>query len=155
MIYAIDPGNTHTALVALQGMEIRHRMYAENKEVRTYLRRLVRASGDRMAIEMVASYGMAVGATVFDTCVAIGRFIECWGGHPSEWDTVFRMEVKMALCHNSRAKDGNIRQALIDLYGGTQATKKGGPLHGISGDLWAALAVGVTYQNRKPACPTT
>ncbi len=151
MIYSIDPGNTHTALIVMEGLEIRHRFYEENHEIRRLLRTVIKSAGDHMAIEMVASYGMAVGATVFDTCVAIGRFIECWGGHPSEWSTVFRMEVKMSLCHNSRAKDGNIRQALIDLYGGIQATKKGGPLHGISGDLWAALAVGVTFQNRPKA----
>lgn len=156
MIYAIDPGNTHTALVVLDGMAIRHRMYAENEEIRTYLRRLVkRHPDDHMAIEMVACYGMAVGAEVFDTCVAIGRFIEAWGGHETEYTRVYRKDVKLTLCGSMKAKDGNIRQALIDLYSGGNGAgvaigKKAspGPLFGFSGDLWAALAVGVTYQRR-------
>jgi hypothetical protein len=141
---AIDPGNSHSALIVLNGLEIRHRLYAENAVVRAYLQQ--RAPQDHMAIEMIASYGMAVGREVFDTCVWIGRFIETWGG---PFDQVFRMDVKMALCHDSRAKDPNIRQALLDLYGGREATRKGGALHGITGDLWAALAVGVTWQRTK------
>lgn len=145
LLTAIDPGNTHSALIVLNGPEIRHRLYAENAEVRAYLRQQ-RAPQDHLAIEMVASDGMAVGREVFDTCVAVGQFLECWSG---PYDMVYRMEVKMALCHDSRAKDPNIRQALLDLYGGREATKKGGPLHGITGDLWAALAVGVTWQRAR------
>ena len=53
--------------------------------------------------------------------------------------------MKLQLCRDSRAKDANIRQALIDRYGGPGAIKKGGPLYKVSKDAWAALAVGVTY----------
>ena len=55
----------------------------------------------------------------------------------------------MHLCGNMRARDGNIRQALLDRFGGKDRAigRKGsyGPLHGISGDCWSALAVGVTW----------
>jgi hypothetical protein len=40
-----------------------------------------------------------------------------------------------------RAKDANIRQALIDKLGAVGTKKAPGPLYGISGHLWAALAV--------------
>ena len=106
---------------------------------------------ERLAIEMVASYGMAVGAEVFSTCVWAGRFIERWTlrSLDAPHREVFRREVKMHLCQSMRATDANIRAALIDRYGpgkdravGRKATP--GPLYGISGDCWAALGVAVT-----------
>jgi hypothetical protein len=51
--------------------------------------------------------------------------------------------VKLHLCNSPRAKDGNVRQALIDRVG-PQGTKKGqGPTYGIKSHEWAALAVAV------------
>lgn len=113
-------------------------------------------SASEMAVEMVASYGMAVGREVFETCVWIGRFVERWrihhGGLPHA--LVYRREVKAHLCHDSRAKDANIRQAILDLYPRTGGGKipqigtKGqpGPLYGVSKDIWAAVGVGLTHQ---------
>jgi len=111
---------------------------------------------DILAIEMIACYGMAVGKSVFETCVWIGRFWEAsncdvvriyrkakWG--PTlEWPGVC-----MTLCHNNRAKDSNIRQALIDRFGPGKdkaigLKKNPGPLYGIKKDIWSALAVAVT-----------
>ncbi len=162
MIVAVDPGSSHTALVTMEGMHITFRMYDTNEEVLARLPALigtVASNPDHMAIEMVACYGMAVGAEVFDTCVWVGRFIEAWRRPHTR---IYRKDVKIALCNSMKAKDGNIRQALIDLYSGGKGADVAigrkaapGPLFGFSGDLWAALAVGVTYQNRKPACPTT
>ena len=55
----------------------------------------------------------------------------------------------MYLCHSMKAKDGNIRQAILDLYGGKDVAlgnkKRPGPLYGVSKDIWAALAVAITY----------
>ena len=55
----------------------------------------------------------------------------------------------MHLCGSAKAKDSNIRQAIIDRYGGDPkrciGTKKApGPLYGISADQWAALALALT-----------
>ena len=60
-----------------------------------------------------------------------------------------RRRVKLELCNSVRANDASIRQAVIDIYGGKdravgrKATP--GPLYGVSGDVWAALAVGITH----------
>lgn len=59
----------------------------------------------------------------------------------------------MHICGRANASDTNIRAALIDLWGGKEKAigKKAtpGPLHGISKDVWAALAVAITYAERK------
>jgi hypothetical protein len=109
---------------------------------------------DVFAIEMVASYGMAVGKHVFDTCVWIGRFVQAI--HPREHKYVYRKEEKLCLCGSMKAKDSNIRQALIDRYAkhdfknGKGVKKNPDTFYGVSKDAWQAIAVGVTcYENSK------
>jgi hypothetical protein len=153
MILALDPGNTHTAGVILSensemqgGPDIIERFYLPNEDAADTVD-AASSTCNHMAIEMIACYGMAVGREVFDTCVWIGRFIERFDS--PFFTQVFRRDVKLYLCNSAKAKDANVRQALIDLYGGRGATKKGAPLHGVSGDIWAALGVGVTYLGKK------
>jgi hypothetical protein len=110
---------------------------------------------DHLAIEMIASYGMAVGAEVFETCVWIGRLVAAWAG-PHTF--VHRREVKLHLCGDSRAKDANIRQALIDRYGPGKEraigkVKAPGPLYGVTADQWSAVAV--TWSDRAGTAATT
>lgn len=148
-LLAIDPGNVESAYVILDGDRLVEFAKVENE---TLLARLpfFRDAADELAIEMIASYGMAVGREVFDTCVWIGRFVQAWSGPVTR---VFRKDVKLHLCGQPRAKDGNIRQALIDKYGGKEAAigKKAtpGPLYGVSADVWAALAVAVTHEETR------
>lgn len=106
-----------------------------------------------IAIEMIASQGMAVGQEVFETCVWVGIFIHATGRGLAGVTRVKRHEVKMHLCHHPRANDSNIRQAIIDRYGGKDAAigkkAKPGPLYGISGDQWQALAVALVVLDRQ------
>jgi hypothetical protein len=152
-ILAIDPGPTESAWVIWdteRGM-IDSFGKEENQIVRTHA--LFRMA-ECMVVEMIASYGMAVGAEVFETCVWVGRLCEAWdsGGLPTS-ERIFRRDVKMHLCQSMRAKDGNIRQALIDKLGPPGTKKKPGPTYGISGDVWAALAVAVTYSETRLQSP--
>ena len=94
-----------------------------------------------LAVEMIASYGMPVGREVFETCVFIGRLIEAWAG---KFRKVYRQDVKLHLCKSNKAKDGNIRQALIDKLGPQGTKKSPGPTYGIKSHAWAALGVAVT-----------
>jgi hypothetical protein len=102
-----------------------------------------------LAIEQVRSYGMAVGAEVFDTCVETGRFIQAFRG---ETILIPRIEVKQFLCHSVRANDSNIRAAILDLYGGKDKAignkANPGPLYGFKSDLWAALGVSLTAESK-------
>ncbi|MCI8362245.1 MAG: hypothetical protein HFJ41_03805 [Clostridia bacterium] len=60
---------------------------------------------------------MAVGATVFDTCVWIGQFKQKAIENDITVEYIYRKDEKMNICHSMKAKDSNIRQALIDRFG--------------------------------------
>jgi hypothetical protein len=146
MILAIDSGTTQSAFVQYderKSLIVDHGILP-NPEMRQIL---IGREYDLVALEMIASYGMPVGASTFETCVWIGRFIEV---ARTESRLVYRKDIKMYLCGSMRAKDGNVRQALIDLIGEQGTKKNKGPTYGISSHSWAALAVAVyTANNRK------
>lgn len=148
MHLGVDPGPVETAWVLYDGPgECVIARKAYNAEAVEQIRALVTISAAQdflIHIEMIASYGMAVGAEVFETCVWIGRLMEI---QPTITDRLTRMMVKTHICHSAKANDSNIRCALIDRFGGETAIgkkKDPGPLYGLSGDMWAALAVAVT-----------
>jgi hypothetical protein len=143
-ILAIDPGPVQSALVLLRhDRKILEARIEDNEKIAKLL-----MNGDflygspHLAIEMIASYGMPVGAEVFETCTWIGRFEEAYDdeGLTARY---FRKDIKLHLCGFTRAKDSNVRQALIDLLGPAGVKKNPGPTYGIKKDMWAALAVAV------------
>lgn len=136
-ILAIDPGTTHSAFVQYRGGEILDHGWIPNAEMRQVL---IGREYDRCAIEMIASYGMAVGSSTFMTCLWIGRFTEVARVEPV---LCYRKDIKLFLCGTMRAKDGNIRQALLDLVGPQGTKAKPGTTYGIKSHSWAALAVAV------------
>lgn len=155
MIYGVDPGPLYSGIVSLDGGPGPHlEPWAQgcapigilpNREALRCLEQRG-ASGALLAIEMVSSFGMPVGAEVFETVYWIGRFRQAWSGPVRR---VTRHHVKLYLCQSARAKDSNIRQAIVDRYGGNDKAAKGtkkhpGPLYGFKADLWSALAVALT-----------
>ncbi len=158
-ILAIDPGSEKSAYVVYEDGKLNEFGILENGEL---LLNLKTFPCKQLAIEMIASYGMPVGKDVFETCVWIGRFIDRWRcrGKAFSYTNIYRKkDVCMTLCHNTRAKDSNIRQAIIDRYPATGGGKcpqigiksKPGPLYGVSKDIWSALAVAITYSNLNKA----
>lgn len=140
-ILAIDPGTSKSGVVMTRnGRVVLAGVYA-NLDVLHMIR--TETDADVLAIEMIASYGMAVGAEVFETCVWIGRFQQSWRS-PESVRLVYRKDVKLHLCGTPRAKDPNIRQALIDKLGAPGTKKSPGATFGVSSHAWAALAVAVT-----------
>lgn len=136
-VLALDPGTVETAFVLWDGRRVLEAEHWPNADIRQVL---LGREYDLVACEMIASYGMAVGREVFETCVWIGRFLEI-AREPVQ--LVYRKDVKLHLCHSPRAKDANIRQALIDRLGPQGTKKNPGPTYGMRSHLWAALAVGV------------
>lgn len=154
MLIAIDPGTTQSAYVEFNGEKVLRRGILPNEELETLLRSNAKWTSyteqNAVACEMIASYGMPVGKEVFETVFWIGRF-SVVSGHP--FHRLYRLDIKTHLCKSARAKDGNVRQALIDRFGGKDAAigkkAKPGPLFGVSSHLWSALAVAVTFFDKQ------
>ena len=145
IIIGIDPGPVEQACV----------MFDANRNqfisARTFNRHELKTLGAwcyqyDVAIEWIESFGMAVGQDVFRTVFQIGRMKEAIGSVR----LVPRRDVKLTLCGSARAKDTNIRQALIDAIGEVGTKKNPGPLYGVSGHYWAALAVAYTASRCEP-----
>lgn len=145
MLLAIDPGPEKSGYVLWDGEKVAGSGHELNQKIKDCLIDGCTA----VAIEMIASYGMAVGASVFNTCVEIGKFIE----HVNIFSPnvpvrlVYRKDIKLFVCGTSKAKDANIRQSLIDSIGAVGTKASPGPLYGVKSHAWAALAVAVTAAN--------
>ena len=150
-VLAIDPGNVKSAYILMERKTLKPVQFGieENEFLLGLICRLYEIHtpiGNHIdvVIEKVASYGMAVGETVFETVFWIGRFFEMSSSFRSR-SRMYRMDVKMHLCHSSRAKDANIRQALIDRFGDVGTVKNPGWFFGFKADIWAAYALGVSF----------
>lgn len=150
-LLSIDPGPVNSAFVIYDGQKVLdYGLWANDILLKCLERDVFNVHVDQVVIEMIASYGMAVGAEVFETCVYIGKIwqtiVLC-----REWpmELMYRKEVKMHVCGSMKAKDANIRQALIDRFGPQGTKKNPGALFGITKDKLAALALAVTYYDTK------
>jgi len=180
---AIDPGNTQSGVVytnePLPGSQ--HVVTGENMPndaLREFLQS-ARLSAirhelqDYLCVEYMVPRGMPTAAEEMDTMYELGRMVSAYYGTDSDERVIKipRHRVKSEICASPRAKDSNIRQALIDMYGGQDVAIGGkkcpkckgkrtvgkkqtpctectdgwrlppGPLHGITKHAWQALGV--------------
>ena len=150
IVLAIDPGNEKSAYCFIDQDTLRPKYFGkvDNYELLSIVS-LTPQTYDRIVIERVASYGMAVGRDVFETCEWVGRFTQA--ALPLRADYIYRKEEKLHICGNPRANDANIRRALIDrfaqhdLKNGKGTKKNPDWFFGFKADVWAAYAVGITY----------
>lgn len=174
-ILAIDPGNEQSGWVVIDGTDAHplaagkwdnHRLLDVILDDPTALfdlgcLRTAPALGDdlvdTLVIEMVASYGMPVGAEVFDTCVWIGRFTQAWEDSlpvHTPADLIKRPDVKLHHTGWRGSKDSNVTAALVERFAPGQrnhgkGTKKDpGFFYGFRADIWQAFALGVCWIDR-------
>jgi len=162
-VLAIDPGNRETGFVladaeTLQPIEFDK---IDNHRLLQYIYALQQrlAPGEKVgtfAIERVASYGLAVGKEVFETCEWIGRFTQCiYSNYGREPEFIYRKEEKQYICGDLKAKDTNIRRALIDrfaqhdLKSGKGTKKNPDWFYGFRADVWAAYACAVVWSEKQ------
>jgi hypothetical protein len=137
-VTAIDPGTTESAVLTLRGGVVCAPEIMSNHALLVNARH---GEWQEVAIEMIACYGMPVGRETFETCLLIGRLMEIFDACAIHYRLVYRRDVKIWLCNSMKAKDANVRQALIDKYGPPGTKKNPGKTYGISSHLWSALAI--------------
>ena len=151
----IDPGPEESGWVHMTGVKVIGCGHDRNADILEICRTLAARVGVVLAVEWVQHYGsgMAAGKDVYRTCAWAGRFVEVG---PVVYSLVTRPRIKTHITGQARAKDGNVRQAILDRFGGRQSAmgRKAapGPLYGVSGHAWAALAVALTVHDLGPGC---
>jgi hypothetical protein len=172
-LLSIDPGNVESAYCVFNGSEPLDFDKLENSA----LLMSISVSGcQHLAIETMFARGMPTAQEEMETQLWAGRFIQASG---LPFTQIRRLDEKIVLCGSARATDANIRQAIIDRFGGEFVAIGGkkckachgkgvrgrkhdpcdvcgaskyefppGPLHGMSGDCWSALAIAITWFER-------
>lgn len=152
-ICAIDPGTEQSAMLCWDGSKISGARILPNWEICSLLTCNNDGRDSMLCIEMIASYGMPVGKETFETVLWIGRFMQAWHGETdTDAQLVYRRDIKMHHCGSMKAKDSNIRQALIDKYGAPGTKKNPGKTYELTKDLWQAFALATyVYETSKIA----
>ncbi|NCU32754.1 MAG: hypothetical protein EOM23_07475 [Candidatus Moranbacteria bacterium] len=80
----------------------------------------------------------------FETCFFIGRCIQAF--KKPEVHLIKRVEEKQYICGTALAKDGDIRQELLDMFEPDLASGKRPKekLKGFKADMYSALAIAIT-----------
>jgi hypothetical protein len=142
ILLAVDPGSTRSAWLTMDEWRRPLAFGIENNEALVLTFTEWPVAADHMAIETMHSRGMPTAQEEFETQFWAGRFAQAFRG---PFTQIKRHDVKMAICGSPRAKDSNIRQALIDQFGGKAmavgSKKVPGDLYGIANDCWSALAI--------------
>ena len=157
IVFAIDPGNEQSAWCIMNDKyELLDFGKQPNREVMSILiGRLTDTETavsliDNVALERVASYGMPVGREVFETCEWIGRFAQ-EAEKKAKVSYIYRRDEKLYICYDSKAKDSNIRAALIerfakhDFKNGRGTKKDPDYFYGVKADVWASIAIATTF----------
>lgn len=145
VITGIDPGPFESHLVEFDGDRVTKCEAMQNWDLLGKIQdgRPPCADNEFLAIEEFVPYGSPVSADSIRTieCIGVCRWfgVRC----------ISRKNIKLHLCGTlQQIKDKQVREALIERFGpGKDAAvgkkKTPGPLYGVSGHYWAALAVAV------------
>ena len=151
LVFAIDPGNQESGYCLVSAGDYKPLKFGKvpNDEL---LSIIAYSRADWYVIERVASYGMAVGREVFETCEWVGRYTQIIKDYlDGEVRYIYRKEEKQIICHSLTAKDANLRRALIDQFAkhdfkqGKGTKKHPDFFYGFHADVWAAYCVAYAF----------
>lgn len=137
IVVGIDPGPKRSALSIIEDNKPILNMWDDNSVIEDVL---LWEEYDVLGYEWVANYGRVIGQEVLRTGFACGRYsaLKLPGAKLYEQT---RPEIVHFLCGQRNLSKSHTRQALIDRWGGKEATRKGNPLYKIKSHQWDSLAV--------------
>lgn len=153
-IMAIDPGNIQSAYCVMNdNYEFFEFAKQENQLVMNRMIEIL-PDIDCVVIEKISNMGMPAGETLFTTAEWIGRYSqEAEKIVPVKY--IYRRDEKLYICGSPRAKDANIRAALIERFAkkdkvnGKGTKKDPDVFYGVKADMWAAICIGTTFFDMK------
>lgn len=148
MILAIDVGTTETGYCLIEKETYKPIKFGKisNEEL---LKIVKEEEYDELVYEEFQSYGMPIGISTITSITWNGRYIQSALDRNKKVGFVYRKEEKINLCNSMKAKDSNIRQALIDRFGEVGVKANKGFFYGFKKDIWSAFAVGCTYLDKQ------
>lgn len=147
-ILAIDVGTTETGFCLIDKDTYKPIRFGKisNEDLLDIVRN---EEYDTLIYEEFQSYGMPIGISTITSITWNGRYMQIALDREKTVDYIYRKEEKMNLCGSMKAKDSNIRQALIDRFGVVGTKKQPGWFYGFKKDIWSAYAVGVTLLDKE------
>lgn len=159
-IVGIDPGSMKSNFVLLLEDHVTYVGHQIDNDgfVREVLTRLDWGVDAIVVIEEIESYGVKhIGVSTFRTCFWIGRFVEAFTSLGVIVALMPRRYAKKSLALAPNARDRDVRQSLMERFAASGQTGTGdvspigtlrhpGPLYGMKGHCWDALAVAWAIQ---------
>lgn len=164
-ILAIDTGSHDSAYVLYN--EDTQQLADKNKLpnlqcIQKFKKYLDKGQISKVLIEQTSSNGIPVGMEVFMNCEIIGFFVGFLKQYPVSVELIFRKTVKMALCGAIRkVTDASVNLMVREEFGedNTQKrpnlfyfndeVKENNGLQWMNNDVWASLAIILTYLRDK------
>jgi len=151
IIAGIDPGPRKSALTIIEDNKPIMNIWDDNKVIEDIVRW---EEYDVLGYEWVACYGNAVGEDVLRTGHECGRLSAVMLPEAKLYEQT-RPQIIHHLCGKRNLPKSATRAALIDRWGGKEATKKGNPLYKIYKHMWDSLAVCVYIMEEHYGKPET
>lgn len=153
-ILAIDAGTEQSGFCIMEVDTYKPVMFGkiDNEEL---LRIVLEGCYDALVYEEFQSYGMPIGKTTIVSITWNGRFIQAAVSLGKPFYPILRVEEKVYICGTTKAKDANLRAAMIERFAkfdfkngkGTKANPDW--FYGFSKDSWSAAIIATTWNDKQ------
>lgn len=145
-VFAIDAGNTHSGWAVVSNLDGEYQLGVFGKwENKALLEEIRKYNDFDFAIEYPYPRNSTVPLQVFEMAEWVGRFAHVLEECGNRFHRIYRHREKAVMCHSGVATDSQIRASVISVLGGQGTAQNPGPTYGVTGDVWQAIAIGMTF----------